>query len=83
MRERTWLDDIVTTDLSFQQATRLLAVARAAEEYTRHGVQDARQYPFGRCGHPSWCQRSIAGLPCDCGLDKLREKLKGSSRLET
>jgi hypothetical protein len=32
MRERTWLDDIVTTDLSFQQATRLLAVARAAED---------------------------------------------------
>jgi hypothetical protein len=71
MPERNWLDDIVTTNLSFRQATRLLAVARAAEEYTRHGV------------HSSWCQRSIAGLPCDCGLENLREKLKGSSGLET
>jgi hypothetical protein len=79
MRERNWLDNIgVPVDpwvdklLQRDDFDRLLAVARAAEEYTRHGVQ-----------HPSWCQRSIAGLPCDCGLENLREKLKGSSGLET
>jgi hypothetical protein len=75
MRERNWLDNIgVPVDpwvdklLQRDDFDRLLAVARAAEEYTRHGVQ-----------HPSWCQHS----PCNCGMDKLREKLKGSSGLET
>ena len=66
-----WLDKLEVKPrslLSLEDFDRLLAVARAAEEYTRHGVQ-----------HPSWCQHS----PCNCGMDKLREKLKGSSGLET
>jgi hypothetical protein len=66
MRERTWLDDIVTTDLSFQQATRLLAVARAAEDLMLLWMDGCEADPLLRRA-----------------AENLREKLKGSSGLET